>query len=133
MTLPWVRIDTNLASHPKILNLLDDPSAKRWQAFASYICAIGWSADRGTNGTIPTNALRYIHATPVTARLLVKYGLWHEDLTGWVIHNFAERQQMTAEASAKRQAMKRAACKRWHLPTCWSETLGCRGMKRDDP
>jgi hypothetical protein len=78
MSLPWVRIDSNIASHDKILQLLADPSAKRWQAAFSYVCAIGWSGDHGTDGRVPAMALPFVHGTTATARLLVTYRLWEE-------------------------------------------------------
>ncbi len=47
MGLPWVRLDSNIASHDKILHLLSDPSPKRWQAAASYMFAMAWSGGQG--------------------------------------------------------------------------------------
>lgn len=129
MALPWVRLDSHIASHDKILNLVADPSAKRWQAAFSYCCALGWSGDQGTDGHIPRIALPFVHGTTTTARLLVKYSLWDEHLTGWTIRNFAERQQTTAVTAAKQDARRIAAekanCKRWHGDLCWKSGKGC--------
>jgi hypothetical protein len=127
MTLPWVRIDTDIPSHDKILALLNDRSPRRWQAFAAYICAICWSADHDTDGRIPTTALPFIHATTGTAQLLVKYDLWHQEPPGWRIHNFALRQQTSRVTEGKRREAQRAACIRWHGPDCW----GPNGCSRD--
>jgi len=125
MSLPWVRIDSNIASHDKILALIHDPSPRRWQAAFSYVCSIGWSGDAGTDGRIPTAALPFIHGTPTTARLLVDYGLWERDeRRGWEIHNFADRQQTSATAALRRVDAQRAACIRWHGPDCWGPK-GC--------
>ena len=55
--LAWVRMDVNLPSHDKILELLSDPSPKRWQAAASYAFAICWSGGAGTDGRITPAAL----------------------------------------------------------------------------
>ena len=52
MGLPWVRLDANIATHDKILNLLSDPSKHKWQAIASYMFALGWSGGHGTDGEI---------------------------------------------------------------------------------
>jgi hypothetical protein len=57
MSLAWVRLDTGIASHDKILNLLADPSSKRWQAAASYMFALGWCGNHATDGHIPTTGL----------------------------------------------------------------------------
>ena len=129
MALPWIRLDSHIASHDKILALVSDPSAKRWQAAFSYVSAIGWSGDQGTDGRVPKTALPFIHGTTSTARLLVKYQLWDEALTGWTIRNFAERQELSVITAGKRE-MKRVAaekgnCVRWHGPTCWEDSRGC--------
>lgn len=123
MGLPWVRLDSNIGQNDKILALLDDPSPKKWQAFSSYVCALGWSAQHETDGKVPVRALPFVHGTATTARLLVKYGLWREaSVTGYEIHNYDHR-QMTVKAAKAKQAMQSAGglkgnCKRWHLPGC---------------
>lgn len=123
MTLPWVRIDSHIGSHDKILLLTSDPSPKRWQSAFSYVCSIGWAGDQGTDGAIPRVALPFIHGTTTTARLLVTYRLWEESLNGWQIVNFAERQEISAITEFKREAARRSAqkanCVRWHGPGCW--------------
>lgn len=122
MTLPWVRLDANIASHDKILNLIDDPSPKRWQAAASYMFALGWAGGAGNDGHISPSALRMVHGTPTTARLLVKHGLWEEKDHCWVIHNFAQRQELRIVTEAKRAAQRAAArktnCERHHGKQC---------------
>ncbi len=128
MPLPWVRLDANIAAHDKILNLLADPSPKRWQAAASYMFALGWSGGSGTDGFIPRNALVMVHGTPATARLLEKYHLWGEAPLGWRIHNYAERQELELVTANKRAAQRLGAikgnCERWHGKECgcWKET-----------
>lgn len=133
MSLPWVRLDSHIGSHDKILNLLADPSPKRWQAAFSYTCALGWSGDQGTDGMIPAVALGFVHGTSVTARLLVKYRLWQEELTGWSIVNFMERQELAAVTAGKREAARvasqKANCTRWHGPSCWKDGVGCRQIE----
>ena len=123
MSLPWVRLDSHIASHDKILNLLSDPSPRRWQAAFSYVSAIGWAGDQETDGAIPRVALAFVHGTPTTARLLVVYRLWEESLNGWQIVNFAERQQLSSIGEGKREAARiagqKANCVRWHGPKCW--------------
>lgn len=123
MALPWARMDTNIASHDKILSLAHDPSAKRWQALSAYLLSIPWATGAGTNGRIPSYALGTIFATPATARLLVKHRLWSERVDGWEIVNFSRRNP-TAEVAdaaleAKQVGGKHGNCKRWHGETCW--------------
>lgn len=131
MALPWVRLDSSIASHDKILALLSDPSPKRWQAVSSYMFALGWSGEHGTDGRVPTSALPFIHGTAVTARLLVKYGLWTEQETGlgWEIRNYTERQELNVVTEGKRAAAaaagRKSACLRWHGKDCgcWRNPL----------
>lgn len=130
MSLPWVRLDSHIGSHDKILGLLADPSPKRWQAAFSYCCALGWAGDQGTDGFVPRVALGFVHANEGTARLLVKYRLWEEGLTGWQIVNYLERQELAAVTAGKREsrrvASEKANCSRWHGPDCWIKGKGCR-------
>lgn len=97
MALPWVRLDSNIYGHDKILALKSDPSPKKWQAIAVYMMSFAWSGGQGTDGFIPNYALEQIHATAVIARLLVKYGLWDDGIAGYWIRNFADRQQLTTD------------------------------------
>jgi hypothetical protein len=129
MALPWVRLDSHIGSHDKVLALSSDPSAKRYQALFSYVCALGWSADHGTDGRIPAAALPFVHGNTSTARLLVKYQLWEEKTGAWEIRNFADRQMLSTVVAgaraSKRSAAEKGNCKRWHEATCWEDGRGC--------
>ena len=120
--LPWLRLDSNFYSHDKILALLDDPSPIKWQATTCYILGLSWSVQVGTDGTIPKSALKLINCTPQVARLLVKYQLWDEGLTGWTIRNFSVRQQLSDETYTVRKAQYlggiKGACVKNHGPNC---------------
>ena len=122
MGLPWVRLDSNIGSHDKILALLSDPSPKRWQAAFSYTTALAWAGGHGTDGRIPLAALAFVHGTTQTARLLVTYRLWEEAVNGWDIVNYCERQELEIVAETKRAmkslAGRKAACARHHGPKC---------------
>jgi hypothetical protein len=128
MGLPWVRLDTNIASHDKILALSADPSPRRWQALASYCFALAWSGGQGTDGFIPGYALHFVHGSPQTARLLVKYRLWEEKPNGYQIRNYDTRQVLNDVAEADRKAHVKAGrkgnCIRWHGEDCgcWKVT-----------
>jgi hypothetical protein len=122
MPLPWVRLDSNVGQHDKILALKHDPSPRRWQAMASYFVSLAWSGGQGTDGFIPAYALESVHATPQTARILVKYRLWTEGIAGYQIVNFEERQELAIVTEAKRAAQslggKKARCRSNHGPNC---------------
>jgi hypothetical protein len=125
--LPWVRLDTGIASHDKTLGLLNDPSPKRYQAIASYMFGLGWSGEHGTDGRIPATALPFIHGTKVTAGLLVKYGFWEVSPGGWQIRNYLTRQELAVVTAAKKEAQRigalKANCNRWHGEgcMCWQD------------
>lgn len=129
MGLPWVRLDVNIPHHDKILNLLSDPSPKRYQAALSYVFSFAWSGGTGTDGAIPATALPMIHATTATARLLVKYRLWDEKGSGYTIRNFDSRQELNVIAESKRAGRRASAlkanCIRHHGPKCgcWKADL----------
>lgn len=130
MSLPWVRLDSNVGTHDKILALKHDPSPKKWQAMSSYFVALAWSGGQGTDGKVHTYALDAVMGTTVTARLLVKYNLWRESAVGWEIVNYANRQELNIVAEAKRAAQsaggRKARCRENHGPDC-----GCWMEKRD--
>lgn len=123
MALPWVRLDTNIATHDKVLDLLADPSPKRWQAMTSYMFSIAWSGGHATDGRVPRSALPVIQGTAATASLLCKYRLWEARTADWLIVNYGDR-QLSAGVSDQRMDDKRRAsakgnCSRWHGDKCW--------------
>lgn len=128
MALPWVRLDTNIATHDKILDLLGDSSTRRWQAASSYVFSIAWSGGHGTDGRIPKAALPFVHGNESTAKLLCKYRLWEARTADWLIVNYAERQELdvvtASKVEARRIAAEKANCTRWHGKNCWS-AKGC--------
>lgn len=130
MGLPWVRLDTNIAGHDKILELLADdtkPPAVRYQAAFSYVCSLAYSGGQETDGLIRFSALPAIHGTKVTEALLVKHYLHAPDPLGWQVVNYGKRQQLTATTKQIRNAQSAGAvkgnCKRWHGENCkcWEE------------
>jgi hypothetical protein len=99
MGLPWVRLDTNFASNPKILELL---AAKQFRAAFAYVAALAYSGSHGTDGYIQDTALPFIHATKTDAKHLVDVGLWVADPAGWHINGWDEF-QVSDEAAKKRR------------------------------
>jgi hypothetical protein len=122
MPLPWVRLDSNIGTHDKVLSLLAERDGAK--AFVLYISALGYSGAHGTDGHIPKYALKVNHGTVKLATMLVDHRLWvyDEDGTGYMIKNWLERQEGALTTTAKTRAAKRAACKRWHGQDC-----GCWG------
>ncbi|WP_429520249.1 hypothetical protein [Rhodococcus sp. BE178] len=110
MGLPWVRLDTQFASNPKILALLAE---KKFRASFAYVASLGYSGAHGTDGFLPDLCLAFIHATRADARALVDVGLWNEHPGGWEINGWTEFQQSSDEAAQRKQRAKDAARKRW--------------------
>jgi hypothetical protein len=127
MSLPWVRLDTTMPDHPKIIQLVDDYKDGRGTAFI-YICSMAYAGRHGTDGFIPKGALARIGGRPVDADRLVQVGLWHKEGTGWVIHGWAEYQQTNEETQERRRKIeelsRKGNCVRWHGEDCgcWRES-----------
>lgn len=123
MALPWVRLDSNIAAHDKILALLGEkPEALAYRSAFSYVCSLGYAAMHGTDGMIPFSALPFIHGNKRTAGLLVAHYLWTPDRLGWQIHNYDKRQQLAATQkailNARRVGAAKGNCVRWHGENC---------------
>lgn len=110
MGLPWVRLDTQFPSNPKVLELV----AKKQQAAAfAYLCSLAYAGQHGTDGYIPAYALPFIHATKAIAKQLVDVGLWHLAPGGWAINGYDEFQVSDEAAKARRERAQKGAAKRW--------------------
>ena len=116
MGLPWVRLDATFPHNDKILQLIE---CGQWRAVSVYVFGLAYCGHQETDGHIPKRALRVIHARPVDAATLTAVGLWTTNGDGgWVVHDWAEYQQLAATSEAKRAAMRHAACIRWHSQPC---------------
>lgn len=119
MPLPWVRLDTQFPSNPKVLALAED---RKWRALAVYAFGLSYCGAHGTDGFVPRNALPFVHGTTKEAADLVSVGLWHADRKGWLVNDWADYQQLQADAAdalqAKRIGARKGNCYRWHGPDC---------------
>ncbi|KXP00874.1 hypothetical protein [Tsukamurella pseudospumae] len=118
MSLPWIRLDTNVFDHPKILSLLeldeDDDTAPGRRALALYFFGLTYTGKHELDGFVPRSALRLIGASRADARNLVEVGLWVADGTaGWSTHGWADRQASTEESKARSERARKAAQTRW--------------------
>lgn len=126
MGLPWVRLDTQFASNPKVLQLVAD---KKYRAALAWVCSLGYSGAHGTDGYLPPNCLPFIHATKADATDLTHVGLWNAvPHGGWEINGWMEFQPSNDETQERRaraeRAGKKANCVRWHGKDCgcWKST-----------
>lgn len=112
MPLPWVRLDSNVASNHKILALLAEKDGYR-AAFA-YVCALGYIGGHGTDGFIAQEALGFVHATKRHADLLVTHRLWIDQPGGWLVNDWEEYQESTPETQERRKRAQAGAQARWN-------------------
>lgn len=131
MSLPWVRLDSNIASHDKILALLAKPNGAK--AFVLYVSALGYAGGHGTDGRIARHTLAMIHGTAKLAEMLIEQRLWEYDPEGggsYLIYNYADRQELAfvteQRKASQRRAARRTNCRRWHIE-------GCECWKKPDP
>ncbi len=110
MGLPWVRLDTQFGTNPKVLELV---AAKRHKAAFVYVCALAYSGCHGTDGFIPSSALPFIHAIAQDANHLVDVGLWRPSPGGWDINGWDEFQISDDEAKRRRERAQKGAAARW--------------------
>lgn len=119
MAMPWVRLDTGLPDHPKILALID---MKKRPAVLAYIMGLAYAGRHETDGFIPKSALPFIHASKPDAEALVDVRLWHHTEGGYQINDWDEYQPTSEASNARRDSLKKAArkgnCLRHHGPDC---------------
>jgi hypothetical protein len=125
MALPWVRLDTGLPDHPKILELID---MKKHRAALAYVFGLAYCGRHETDGFIPRAALPFLHATTKDAHALVESRLWHHAEGGYQVNGW-EEYQPTSDASRHRletlrQAARKGGCAKNHPAgcQCWRET-----------
>ena len=95
MPLPWVRLDTSMPDHPKVIDLCSEGDAGVAAAFV-WVCSLAYSGKHGTDGFVPKGVLGRLNGKPKHAQLLVAHRLW-DDLPpkGWQIHGWEEYQMLT--------------------------------------
>lgn len=111
MGLPWVRLDTQMPSNPKILYLIEDKNSH--SAFV-WACSLSYSGAHGTDGFIPKAALKTIHGTLKDAKNLVDVGLWIPVPGGWEVNDWADFQPSSDEHQERKERARAAAMLRWH-------------------
>lgn len=120
--LPWIRFDTTLPDHPKVLALLARRDGHR-SAFV-FCCALAYAGRHGTDGHIPAYALSRINGRKSDATSLVAVGLFdpHDEDDGWYVHDWAEYQQANEMTDGIREKRRRASrkgnCVRHHGESC---------------
>jgi hypothetical protein len=115
MPLPWVRLDSTIASNHKVLMLV---SERNYRAVCAYVFGLAYSGQHGTDGYIPKAALPFIHATSKDAQALVEVMLWHKTSGGWQINDWRDYQPSSEETDRRGQRARWLNCRRWHPAEC---------------
>jgi hypothetical protein len=92
MPLPWVRLDTAMPDHPKVVELVDEHGDAGMAAAFVWVCSLAYACKHGTDGAIRRGLLARLNGKAKHAALLVKVRLWDQVEGGWQIHNWAEYQ-----------------------------------------
>ena len=123
MSLPWVRLDSNIGTNDKVLALLNEKDGAR--AFVLYVCALGYCGGHRTDGLVKKHTLTVNHGNERLAQMLIDHGLWEYDAAGgghYRVRNWDARQETSLVTEAKREAQQRAAkrtnCLRYHGKDC---------------
>ena len=108
--MSWVKIDERLSEHPKIVGLSD-------RAFRVHINALCYCNRNLTDGRIPGGALRSLMGNERLAGQLVSAGLWEQNGTGWLVHDYLDfnfsREQVERRREERRKAGEKGAQVRW--------------------
>lgn len=119
--LQWYRKDSDWYMHPKIAELITMRDGFR-AAFV-WDASIAFATRFGTDGRVKPSDLPSLQGRKADAERLVKVGLWDEHPDGgWLVHGFAEYQQLSQVTAQIRETKQRAAskgnCVRWHGADC---------------
>lgn len=115
MPLPWVRLDTAMPDHPKIIDLVDGHGEAGMAAAFVWVCSLTYAGKHGTDGFIPRGALARLNGKSKHADLLVRVGLWHDQAgVGWQINGWTEFQMSTEETQTRSAKARAAALARWY-------------------
>lgn len=101
----WVKLATGFGRHPKVLAAGD-------AAAMAHIRAMCWTAEAGTDGCIPPEALPIIPATRKQVERLERVGLWERNGVGWVIHDWTDF-NITSEEDRRRRDLAERRKERW--------------------
>lgn len=98
--MPWFKVDDALATHDKVL-------AAGNAAMGLWVRAGAWSAQHLTDGRIPAVTVKLLGTTAL-AKSLVAAGLWEQDGTDYVFHEWHDYQPTREHVEKVRNARREA-------------------------
>jgi 5-methylcytosine-specific restriction endonuclease McrA len=143
--MPWVKLDDSFFCHPKVITAGAEASGL-------YVWALTYSAHNLTDGHVPAAWVKQAvgSRTKKLAATLVEQGLWTQNGTGWMIHDYHDYQPSKADVEvrrdwdSKRKALfqdkdlvaavrtrDRDHCRYCDLPVNWKDRKGKRGATYD--
>jgi len=110
-SLSWVRLDTALPDHPKMMELYESGD---YRAALLYVWGLTYAGKQSTDGYVP----KRIVTTRLEGRIrdasrLVSVGLWHESSGGYLINGWDEYQVSDDAARKRKDRAQKAAAARW--------------------
>lgn len=94
--MPWLRVDDNLALHPKVLQAGN-------AAMGMWVRAGSWAAQQLTDGFVPDEVVVLLGGHSA-GRRLVAAGLWVRGTDGYWFHQWDERQPTREKVERDRKA-----------------------------
>lgn len=88
----WVKLDDDFADHPKVVGLSD-------KAFRAYVSGLCYCARQLTDGHIPSRMVKAL-APGRSGTELEQAGLWIQNGSGVVVHDYLEFQPATSHVTA---------------------------------
>ncbi len=101
--MTWLKLDDQMADHPKFLVLGDDYET----GLAVYIAGLCYCGKHLTDGLIPR--VRAHTLTPSAERMaprLVEVGVWHDEGAAYRVHDFLEYNPTKEKVLANRKATR---------------------------
>lgn len=111
MGLVWIRLNTTMPDHPKVLALLDQRNGHR-AAFV-WVACMCYAGKHDTGGFVPKGAIGGLAARTVDMAQLVGAGLAESVDGGWELTGWDEYQVSDATAKARKASARKAAEVRW--------------------
>jgi hypothetical protein len=103
--MPWSRLDDTWYDHPKLMEL---PARLRNAGAGLRDRALSWSNRHLADGHVPNAVLRTLNCAPDLRAALIAVGLFHDEGTGVVIHDYTDYNETRAELLERRAKAAKA-------------------------
>lgn len=94
--MDWLKLSADFWTHPKIAGLSD-------RAFRVLVASWAYAARHDTRGHIPESVYGLLRAGPRHVAELQAAGVWHQNGSGSLIHDWDDHQQAAVELREERE------------------------------